>query len=150
MTIYVEILINAEMQKVWEYTQTPSLHSKWDLRFTSIEYLPRSAPSEPQQFLYTTKMGFGLNICGKGRTRGTKEDNNNNYSSALRFWSDHPLSLIMEGSGYWQYVHTDEGVLFRTEYNYKTRFGYIGQFFDLLIFRRLLEWATAWSFDRLR
>jgi hypothetical protein len=37
-----------------------------------------------------------------------------------------------------------------TWYDYQTRFGIVGKLIDRLIFRRLLGWATAWSFDCLR
>jgi hypothetical protein len=58
--------------------------------------------------------------------------------------------LIEEGSGYWKYVPTAGGVRFLTWYNYRTRFGAAGRLIDRLLFRRLIGWATAWSFDRLR
>jgi len=58
--------------------------------------------------------------------------------------------LIEEGSGYWQYVPIAGGVRFLTWYNYRTRFGAAGRWIDRLLFRRLIGWATAWSFDRLR
>ena len=71
----------------------------------------------------------------------------------LRFWSQDPKSLIREGSGYWKYVpHGDDGrtILFLTLYHYRVRFGALGRFLDRLLFRPLIGWATAWSFDRLR
>ncbi len=43
--------------------------------------------------------------------------------SALRFWSHDPRSLILEGSGYWRYVPSVDGVRFLTSYDYRTRFG---------------------------
>jgi uncharacterized membrane protein YphA (DoxX/SURF4 family) len=58
--------------------------------------------------------------------------------------------LIREGSGYWKYVPTSQGIRFLTWYDYRTRFGPAGAAFDRLIFRPLLGWATAWSFDCLR
>jgi hypothetical protein len=39
VSIYVEILIRASMQSLWEHTQTPALHERWDLRFSTIDYL---------------------------------------------------------------------------------------------------------------
>ena len=57
---------------------------------------------------------------------------------------------ICDGSGYWQYIPTDNGVRFLTWYDYHTRFGRTGAACDRLLFRPLLGWATAWSFDRLR
>src|SRR5262249_38204563 len=70
-------------------------------------------------------------------------------TSALRFASDHPLSLIREGAGYWRYVPTGVGVRFLTGYDYRPGWGGAGPLADLA-FRPLIGWATAWSFDRLR
>lgn len=53
--IYVEIVVRAPIEEVWEKTQRPDLHQRWDLRFTRIEYLPRPDESEPQRFLYSTR-----------------------------------------------------------------------------------------------
>ena len=39
---------------------------------------------------------------------------------------------------------------FLTWYDYETRFGWAGRAVDRLLFRPLIGWATAWSFDRLR
>jgi hypothetical protein len=68
----------------------------------------------------------------------------------LKFWSADQKSLIEEGSGYWQYFPMAEGVRFLTWYDYRTRFGATGWLIDRLLFRPLIGWATAWSFDRLR
>ncbi|HZT42683.1 MAG TPA: DoxX-like family protein [Chthonomonadaceae bacterium] len=150
MSIYVEILMRTDMDKLWEYTQNPNVHARWDLRFSTIDYLPRPDAAQPQQFLYATRIGFGMTIRGKGETVGSREDSSDCRTSALKFWSDDPRSLIREGSGYWQYVPTSEGIRFLTQYNYQTRFGWPGHWIDRLLFRPLLGWATAWSFDRLR
>lgn len=151
--IYVEILIKGSLDRVWELTQTPSLHQRWDARFSEITYLPRPDPALPQRFLYATRIGFGLRIRGEGESTGTHESASGERTSALKFWSDHPLSLIREGSGYWKYVPLHEpagAVRFFTEYDYRVRFGVPGRLFDRLLFRPLIGWATAWSFDRLR
>lgn len=65
--IYVEIVIAGSIEDVWTRTQDPSLHQQWDLRFTSIEYLPRPDTAAPQRFLYATRVGFGLGIEGAGQ-----------------------------------------------------------------------------------
>jgi hypothetical protein len=70
--------------------------------------------------------------------------------SALFLVRADPKSLIEQGSGYWKYEPTENGVRFLTWYDYKTRFGAPRKLFDRLIFRPLMGWATAWSFDRLR
>jgi hypothetical protein len=150
MAIYVETCIRGGMDELWRLTQTPELHAKWDLRFTDIEYLPRSDDAQPQQFFYATRLGFGLEVHGGGETLGEREGARGERTSALKFWSDDPKSLIREGAGYWRYVSTAEGVRFLTRYDYRVRFGAIGRAFDQLVFRRLIGWATAWSFDRLR
>jgi DoxX-like family len=138
------------MEEVWRHTQRPELHEKWDLRFTKINYLPRMSESEPQQFSYTTRIGFGVQIIGEGESTGNHEEATGRLTSALKFWSADPKSLIEEGSGYWQYIPTQNGVRFLTWYDYRTRFGKTGRLLDRVLFRPLLGWATAWSFDRLR
>ena len=148
--IYVEILICADADEIWRRTQIPDLHERWDLRFTAIEYLPRRSEDEPQRFVYSTRIGFGLSIEGEGESTGTREDATGARTSALKFWSSDAKSLIEEGSGYWQYLPIIDGVRFLTWYDYRTRFGHVGRLVDRLLFRRLIGWATAWSFDRLR
>src|SRR5204862_847803 len=98
---------------------------------------------------YTTQIGFGLGIRGEGETVG-KSEIDGSRTSALKFWSEDHKSLIREGSGYWQYLPAAAGIRFLTWYDYSTRFGSAGRLFDALVFRPLIGWATAWSFDRLR
>ncbi|MBA3313931.1 MAG: DoxX-like family protein [Planctomycetaceae bacterium] len=150
MSIYVETKIDCAMDEVWERTQNPALHERWDARFTSIRYLPRTSESGPQRFLYATRIGFGVSIAGAGESVGNRTGAGGQRTSSLRFWSEDPRSLIRDGAGYWQYVPVDGRVRFITGYNYRTRFGEAGRVLDRLLFRPLLGWATAWSFDRLR
>jgi hypothetical protein len=148
--IYVEIFICAPVDEIWRYTQVPQLHQRWDLRFTAINYIPKLTDDEPQRFRYSTRIGFGLNIQGEGESTGTREEATGLRTSALRFWSSDAKSLIEQGSGYWKYIPSAGGVRFLTWYDYRTRFGVPGRFIDRLLFRPLIGWATAWSFDRLR
>lgn len=148
--IYVEIFIKCNFDDLWKYTQEPKFHQRWDLRFTEIKDLPRENEDSPQEFLYTTKIGFGLKISGKGESKGVNNKANGESSSALKFWSDQWISLIKVGSGYWKYVPEEKGIKFFTWYDYKTRFGLLGSILDKLVFRPLIGWATAWSFDVLR
>jgi hypothetical protein len=53
-------------------------------------------------------------------------------------------------NGYWKYIPQKEDVYFYTWYDYKTRFGFFGKVVDRFIFRPIMGWATAWSFDCLR
>jgi hypothetical protein len=149
MAIYVEIPIRASLDDLWEKTQNPDLHERWDLRFSQIEYLPQK-PGEPQRFLYRTRIGFGLKIDGQGESIGSRNGDNGERTSSLKFWSKDPKSLIKIGSGYWKYVPDAGPIRFYTWYDYQVRFGVLGRLVDRCFFRPLLGWATAWSFDRLR
>jgi hypothetical protein len=149
MSIYVEIRIRGSIDELWHRTQDPALHQRWDLRFSEIDYLPREAPA-PQRFRYATRLGRGLRVCGEGESEGGRADGDGERVSALKFWSDDPKSLIRQGSGYWRYVPTADGIRFLTWYAYRTRWGRLGRVIDAMVFRPLLGWATAWSFDRLR
>lgn len=147
--LYVETWVEADVEDLWAATQNPDAHERWDLRFTDIDYLPRPDESEPQRFTYSTRVGFGLGVDGTGESTGQRDDGGVR-TSALRFWSEDPKSLIGEGTGYWKYHPEDGGVRFLTGYNYTVRFGRLGRLFDRVVFRPLMVWATAWSFDRLR
>jgi uncharacterized membrane protein len=149
MGIYVEVLIRGPIEVLWQHTQDPSLHQRWDLRFSTIRYLPR-CDDEPQQFLYATRIGFGLQIAGRGESIGQRDLPEGRRVSSLKFNSEDPRSIIREGSGYWKYIPTPDGIRFLTWYDYRTRFGRAGALFDRVVFRPMLAWATAWSFDRLR
>jgi uncharacterized membrane protein YphA (DoxX/SURF4 family) len=150
MSIYVEIRIRAPMQDLWDQTQRPELHERWDLRFSEISYLPRPDATQPQRFRYATRIGGGLTIEGEGESVGAKDLPDGQRISALSFSSSDRRSLILRGSGYWKYIPTDDGIRFLTRYDYETRFGRLGNLVDRWVFRPLIAWATAWSFDRLR
>ncbi len=150
MGIFVETFVRASMDALWAHTQDPDVHQRWDLRFSRIEYLPKVRPEEPQRFRYATRMGFGLAVAGVGESVAERDLWDGGRTSSLRFSSDNPLSLIREGSGYWKYAPSADGIRFTTWYDYRTRHGPIGAVVDRLIFRPMIGWATAWSFDRLR
>lgn len=73
MSIYVEIRIRGDIDDLWRRTQQPDLHERWDLRFSEILYLPRAHEAAPQQFRYSTRIGFGLRISGEGESEGRDE-----------------------------------------------------------------------------
>lgn len=122
MRIYVEILIRGRMEELGEKTQEPKLHQRWDLRFSEIEYLPRSA-GEPQKLLYATRIGAGLRIEGEGESTGERDDASErrtcSRTSALKFWSGDGKSPIEVGSGYGKYAPVDGGIRFFTSYDYR-------------------------------
>ena len=147
--IYVEARIHCDMEDLWVKTQDPKLHERWDLRFTGITYMEKAKGDKAQRFEYTRSFG-PLTIKGVGETVGERRRSDGAATSALKFWSDDPRSLIREGSGYWRYVPTDDGIRFLTRYDYDVRFGPLGRLVDRLVWRPLMGWATAWSFDGLR
>ena len=142
--IYVETVIDADVERVWAATQDPVQHVRWDVRFSRI------VPDEPAadgsaRFTYVRRSpvhdvhGTGVSIGERTRADGTR-------TSALRFATDDRLSPIRAGRGYWRYVPLPDGrTRFVTGYDYQPGWGPL----DLVV-RPLLGWATAWSFDRLR
>ncbi|MEU5901260.1 MULTISPECIES: hypothetical protein [Streptomyces] len=151
MSLYIEARIRADLDDLWARTQEPDQHRRWDLRFGEIDYLP-CAEGEPQRFRYATRVLPFLTVAGTGVSAGEKRRPDGTRTSALRFASPHPLSLLEEGSGYWRYVPAEDGdgVRFLTGYDYRPRWGRFGEIADRLVFRPVMGWATAWSFDRLR
>lgn len=146
--IFVETLICGDIEDVWQKSQDPSLHERWDLRFSSIQYGAKDDDGT-QKFVYTTRIGFGMQVSGWGESIGEKLEHGKR-TSALKFGSEEPISLIERGSGYWKYEQKGEFVRFQTGYDYQVRFGGLGRVFDAIAFRPLMAWATALSFDRLR
>ncbi|MFH9609515.1 hypothetical protein [Streptomyces sp. NPDC017448] len=149
MGLYIEALIRTDPDVLWERTQEPAQHQRWDLRFTAISPLP-GPPEGARRFRYATRVLPFLTVSGTGTSAGERLRADGERVSALRFASAERLSLLAEGSGYWRYVPTAEGVRFLTGYDYRTRWGRFGAVADRWAFRPLMGWATAWSFDRLR
>lgn len=148
--LYIETLIQADLGAIWQITQGPGAHQRWDLRFTTIEPSPLSGETDPtRRFRYATRVLPWLMVSGHGTCAGERERPDGSRISALRFSSAHPLSLIADGAGYWRYLPAPDGVRFLTGYDYAPRWGAAGRAADL-VFRPLMGWATAWSFDRLR
>lgn len=143
--LYVETLIRADMDQLWRLTQEPGQHQRWDLRFTRIE----PCQDGPGQFRYVVRLLPGLQVSGMGVCAGERIRPDGTCTSALRFGSGQRLSLIRSGSGYWRYVPEAAGIRFLTGYDYRPGWGRLGWPADR-VFRPLLGWATAWSFDRLR
>ncbi|MUK90292.1 hypothetical protein GMD78_18110 [Ornithinibacillus sp. L9] len=148
--IYVEIPLHTDMAKLWQATQQPDLHEQWDLRFSSITYMPKK-DGKPQEFSYKTKIGFGLEIEGWGRSVGGHHAEDGSRTSSLHFGTDQSISIIREGRGYWKYIpESNHSITFLTQYNYEPSFGKLGALFDKLIFRPMIGWGTALSFDVLK
>lgn len=112
--LFVETVIRCDPDTLWQHTQSPAEHQRWDLRFTRIDYLPRPDPAQPQRFTYAVRMVPGLTVSGVGSTVGDRASRDGGRTSVLRFASSDRLSLIRSGAGYWRYLPTDTGIRFST------------------------------------
>jgi hypothetical protein len=142
--IYIESQIHASMDRVWQLTQNPGAHSRWDIRFSRITPI---APLRGggTRFRYERAYPGGL-IAGTGTTIGERDRPDGTRTSALRFEPDSVISPLGAGRGYWRYRPRGGAVTFSTGYDYEPAWGRLP---DALV-RPLIGWATAWSFDRLR
>lgn len=147
--IYVEIDINRALDDVWTYTQEPTKHVEWDIRFSSIHY-EEILDDDVQTFTYKRNISPLLEIIGWGKTKGSV-DRDGKKTSSLHFGTDYSFSPIREGRGYWKYEPKGENkTLFITQYDYDVPLGKFGMLLDNYFFRPLLGWSTALSFDVLR
>jgi hypothetical protein len=144
--IVVEALIPTSIESVWERSQDPELHVGWDLRFSTIRYLPEQDTRGFHLMEYITRIGFGLEVAGWGRYL----QNTALVRSTFEFGSDDPKSLIEHGRGVWLYERRPEGTFFKTVYDYRTRHGVVGELLDFYLFRPVMQLATEWSFETLR
>jgi hypothetical protein len=144
--VYVETTIRAPIERVWELTQDPVLHARWDLRFSRIEPLDDALASGGYRFRYERRLPFHT-IVGTGTSLGERSAAGGTRTSALRFDTADRLSPLGDGRGYWRYTPVDGGTLFVTGFDYEPGWG---SALDRLVLRRVVGWMTAWSFDRLR
>jgi hypothetical protein len=142
--IYVETVIDAPLDRVWDATQDPEQHVRWDVRFSAI--VPEPADDDGvTRFTYVRRPAVH-DVHGTGVSLGERRRPDGSRTSALRFATTDRLSPIRTGRGYWRYVPTADGrTRFLTGYDYDSGWGVL----DVVV-RPLLGWATAWSFDRLR
>ncbi|MDI5976329.1 hypothetical protein [Amycolatopsis magusensis] len=140
--IEVETSIRTDLGTLWRHTQDPALHQRWDLRFAEI------VPLAPGRFRYTSRF-LGVAVTGVGTHAGERHRTDGGCTSALKFRSADPLSLIRQGSGYWRYTPEPDGVRFATGFDYTTRWGVLGNAADR-VFRPVFARLTAHSFELLR
>ena len=132
--IWVSARIRADVPTLWAYTQDTPRHERWDVRFGRIR------PTGDGAFTYRR---FG--VAGTGTHRGDRELPDGGATSALSFACGNPLSPIESGAGFWRYRPDGDATRFETGYDYVPRYRAIDR-----VFRPLMAWGTAWSFDRLR
>lgn len=136
-------MIAADADRVWQATQDPESHVRWDVRFSRIT--PEPAPEgRVIRFAYERVVPFHV-VRGTGVSIGERQRGDGTRTSALRFHTADRLSPIRSGRGYWRYLPASGGTTFVTGYDYEAGWGPL----DVLA-RPILGWATAWSFDRLR
>lgn len=146
--LYVEILIRAPLERVWELTQNTDEHPRWDARFSRIVPTGERADGA-RTFRYELDLGVHT-IRGTGVSLGERESATGARTSALLFDTDDRLSPLGAGRGYWRYVPHPDGVRFITGYDYEPGLGAVGRALDRLLIRSVVWRMTAWSFDRLR
>lgn len=146
--IYVEVVIRSSIERVWQLSQDPDLHPRWDLRFSRIVPIDRNSRGH-ECFRYEFKLPFHT-IHGTGTSQGHRHRSDGQATSVLKFDTSDALSPIGQGAGYWRYIPTGNGLRFITGYNYEPGMGPLGRLLDTPFIRPALGWATALSFDRLR
>jgi hypothetical protein len=67
--IYVEIPISGSMDELWEKTQNPQLHQRWDLRFNQIEYF-LARPPNPRNSFTALELASASQSMGMERAPG--------------------------------------------------------------------------------
>ena len=144
--IVVEVIVPAPVQLVWERSQEPQQHTLWDIRFDDIRYLEEHDQKGFQQLDYRTSIGFGIIVQGFGRYLHSEPLKLSTFEFDSRDWK----SLITRGRGIWAYEPCSAGTRFKTVYDYDVRHGLFGRVVDWVLFRRLLQLATEWSFETLR
>ncbi|WP_200908347.1 hypothetical protein [Frigoribacterium sp. RIT-PI-h] len=96
--IYVETVIDADLDRVWAATQDPAQHVRWDVRFSSITPGPPDADgSTPFHYVRRTPVHT---VEGTGVSIGERHGPDGSRTSALRFATDDVLSPIRAGPGY--------------------------------------------------
>jgi hypothetical protein len=147
-TLYVETLVAARLDEVWERTTDPDQHVRWDLRFSEIT--PQGADGQGREaFTYRLDLP-GRQLTGCGVSVGERRRDDGTRTSALRFAADDRLSPLAAGSGYWRFVPVPGGVRFLTGYSYEPGWGRVGALVDRPVLQPFLGWLTARSFDALR
>jgi len=144
--IVVEAIIPAPVEIVWERSQDPVEHVRWDIRFNDIRYRDDKDDRGFSLMDYRTRIGFGVTVDGIGKYL----QNSPPHHSTFEFESDDWKSLITRGRGIWQYEPVGDGTYFKTVYDYGVRYGLAGRLLDYLLFRRLMQLATEWGFETLR
>ncbi|MHA7274189.1 SRPBCC family protein [Arthrobacter sp. TMT4-20] len=146
--LYVEATIRASLDRVWKLSQDPESHPRWDLRFSRITLIEADDDGFVR-FRYEFYLPLHI-IRGTGTSLGNRVRSDGQATSVLKFDTNDPISPIGQGSGYWRYIPTEDGIRFITGYNYQPGMGALGKVLDSWLIRPALGWATAVSFDRLR
>ena len=99
--IYVESRMRVPMEQLWDATQEPEQHQRWDVRFGSITYLLK-VDGEPQRFTYATTVAPDIPVAGTGESLGDRDRPDGTRWSGLKFWAKDRRSIIDAGAGYWR------------------------------------------------
>ena len=144
----MEIAIRAPLDELWRLTQSPDLHQRWDLRFTRIDYLPRPDPDPAPALPLRDPHRLRPGVPGEGESVGERDwPTGRAAPPSLQFRG--PEVPDRRRPGYWKYV-PDRGRSGSSRATTTSPASGRPVALDALVFRPLLGWATAWSFDRLR
>ncbi len=97
--IVVEAWIPAPVELVWERSQDADQHASWDLRFTTIGYLPEKDARGYHLMDYRTRIALGVEIVGVGRYLHSTPLRHSTFEFDSEDWK----SIIRDGRGIWQY-----------------------------------------------
>jgi hypothetical protein len=143
--VVVTAFVPAPVQVVWERTQTPEEHVRWDIRFTDIAYRTERDERGFELLDYATRF-LGVSVRGVGRYLQNAPLERSTFEFESRDWK----ALIRRGRGLWCYASEGSGTCFETVYDYEVRYGALGRAIDALLFRPLIQLATEWGFETLR
>jgi hypothetical protein len=91
-SLYVETVIRTDLDTLWQHTQDPALHRRWDLRFAGISPID----GHDGHFRYASRF-LGVTVTGVGASAASRAWPDGSRTSVLRFASADPLSLISAG-----------------------------------------------------
>lgn len=116
------------MDRVWKLGQDPALHPRWDLRFSRITPIEQDGQGL-LHFRYEFRIPLHV-IQGTGTSLGHRFRPDGQATSVLKFDTADPVSPIGQGSGYWRYIPTEDGLRFITGYNHQPGMGALGKALD--------------------
>jgi hypothetical protein len=142
--------MRCDLDDLWRHSQDPALHARWDLRFSRIALLPRGGDDEPQRFTYERRLLPGLRRprLGRDARRARPRGRQQRVGAGVRLRA--AAVADPRGLGLLALRAAARRRALPHPVRLRAALGRGRRTVDRLVFRRLIAWATAWSFDRLR